>query len=370
MGVGSHITKYFLFLLKQIHEMSSSLPKNLQKARKLSIRRKRKRLKRNRKNSTFSGYVLGLNPNKKYSPIDRKDIEKHRKRVLDAPTIFSLRENTEEVLKFISDIKKDIKRGRRKIFINISHVEKISNGAISMLLSLIVEYDKRASFSGNIPKEKNARKVFIKSGILEFLKSDLKEAERKSPNIILKGGQAKTDNISAAETVQDAMKVVFGKKLRNKELYSMLLEMMANCIHHASPRYQKVPWWLAFTHHHEEIENNVSFSFIDNGLGILKTLNIKIYDDFWNSLASPIEKLDKAFSGQIMSSTKEENRGRGLPSILKMWQENRISNLVVITNNVFLNFEEDKKIELKNHFKGTFYYWELKSKNNVNLKLD
>ena len=37
-----------------------------------------------------------------------------------------------------------------------------------------------------------------------------------------------------------------------------------------------------------------------------------------------------------------------------------IENLVVITNNVFLDFtNKEKSKELKTKFNGTFYYWEL-----------
>ena len=42
----------------------------------------------------------------------------------------------------------------------------------------------------------------------------------------------------------------------------------------------------------------------------------------------------------------------------KVSSEKYIKNLIVVTNNVLLNFDEPEKSKiLKNTFKGTFYYW-------------
>ena len=44
--------------------------------------------------------------------------------------------------------------------------------------------------------------------------------------------------------------------------------------------------------------------------------------------------------------------------IYKVSSEKYIKNLIVVTNNVFLDFDNPEKSKmLRNTFKGTFYYW-------------
>jgi len=68
--------------------------------------------------------------------------------------------------------------------------------------------------------------------------------------------------------------------------------------------------------------------------------------------------LVNAFEKQYESRTQDPNRNKGLPKIYKVSSEKYIKNLIVVTNNVLLNFDEPEKSKiLKNTFKGTFYYW-------------
>jgi hypothetical protein len=103
----------------------------------------------------------------------------------------------------------------------------------------------------------------------------------------------------------------------------------------------------------------------DIGHGILETLRRKagqiIFDVL--KLKDNIKILDGAFNKKYASVTTDINRNKGLPKIRKIVTNNYVNNLIVITNNVFLNFsnEENSKI-LNKRFKGEFYYWELNKK--------
>lgn len=74
----------------------------------------------------------------------------------------------------------------------------------------------------------------------------------------------------------------------------------------------------------------------------------------------PVGTLVGAFDKKYQSSTFDENRNKGLPRIKEANKYDYIDSLRVVTNNVFLDFENDENnLLLKNKFRGTFYYWEL-----------
>ena len=101
----------------------------------------------------------------------------------------------------------------------------------------------------------------------------------------------------------------------------------------------------------------------DVGLGILKSINRKfsvvLKDVFTNK--SDVEILHGAFKKKYGSTTEEENRNKGLPTTRVKNENGEIKNLIVITNNVLLDFSDMKKsCNLKNsNFAGTFYQWEV-----------
>lgn len=67
------------------------------------------------------------------------------------------------------------------------------------------------------------------------------------------------------------------------------------------------------------------------------------------------------------TSTKKYYRGKGLPCLFNACNENKISKVVVITNNAKVEYENQRKTDLNISFKGTFIYWEL-NHNNINIK--
>jgi hypothetical protein len=60
-------------------------------------------------------------------------------------------------------------------------------------------------------------------------------------------------------------------------------------------------------------------------------------------------------------------RGKGLPGIFEACKTNKISNLIIISNDALADFSNDKFISLKNKLSGTYVSWEL-NENNINIK--
>ena len=304
--------------------------------------------------------------NRKNEGLSKKRIS-YLKKVDDSvlfvpPRVFSLRDNTEPVLKFISELK-SYKNIKKDIFINLSRVEKITNGSIAMLLSIIQELSSKGIIlRGRKPKAKIPKKIIEKSGFFNYVIGAIDEENIQSLDTIITKGMDVVDQESTAEIVLQSMVTVSGENLRNQPIQGMLIELMANSVNHAYPETKKKKWVLSVNHDTEN--KKASFAFVDNGFGIIETLNLNIKQSFKKVFSGNIDLLTTAFEGRIGSRTGLNYRGKGLPSIYRKYKQNYFKEFVVITNNVFLDFEKGNSVILKNSFYGTFFYWELNQECN------
>ena len=157
----------------------------------------------------------------------------------------------------------------------------------------------------------------------------------------------------------------------------VFIELMQNTNNHASNhRKGEKLWWSSIIHNKKE--EKVCFSFIDYGVGILDSLKNKETGKFARimtaikNILKPQNNADilkLLLEGKIHELIKEQayNRGKGLPGIYKAWKSNDISNLIVITNNVYANVANNEYREMTNDLSGTFIYWEI-NKNNKSIK--
>ncbi|MDE7431255.1 MAG: hypothetical protein K2N34_04995 [Lachnospiraceae bacterium] len=139
------------------------------------------------------------------------------------------------------------------------------------------------------------------------------------------------------------------------ELNTMITEILGNAIEHGL-RGLNINWWM----YHNIEKNSMRLIFVDMGMGIIssyRSAGIGLFD-------SDQTLILKAFNGKAGSSTKEHNRGRGLPQIGYMVKNNLISDFVLITNRVSLRFS-NRGYELKSHpdFVGTYYSWTVNKDN-------
>jgi len=318
--------------------------------RALKARRRRKAwLKQKRKR------VLG------YSRRDQVYNEARRTAVkVRAPKDFSLKRHPESVFKFIADIKaiKDDPRAA-SAFIELEHCTYLSSGTVALMISAIKELKaNNITVSGSYPSSPESKSTLEKSGFFKFVIGRVSDENKVSLNTIIQQGVATVDPKLVAPYVVRAMDFIWGKKFRNPRIQSLLIELMANTVNHAFKKTKNSKWYLSVNFDNKN--KKVAFTFIDNGQGILNTLHLK-YGVLIKSmlLNSNEDILISAFDGKFGSRTKERKRGRGLPNVKRCFTENFIKNLVVISNDVYLDFETGKSRKLKNVFEGTCYYWEL-----------
>jgi hypothetical protein len=333
------------------------MKKRTVKYKNYQLSRQRYELKRRLK---FKGWRKSQNKDKLGKPQSlvkwQKDVDDSIK--ITAPIKFSLTENINETLNFVTSIKRLGSKGR-KLHIRLAHIETIRQGAIAMLLSVVGELsEKGIRVSGDYPQNKEARKILEQSGFFNYVHGRIDEENKNTVNTILTKGKDVVDAKQSSSIVLDAMKTVWGVAYRNQALQGLLIELMANTVNHAFPDKQHRRWWLSVNH--DQSNNKVSFVFVDNGVGIINTLYLKFSKKIKNLFfESDATLLASAFEGKVGSRTQLGNRGRGLPSIYKKQHQGHIRKLKVVTNNVFLDFENNTFKSLKNDFSGTYYYWEI-----------
>jgi hypothetical protein len=296
---------------------------------------------------------------------------------IKAPVYFSLAHNTEETLKFIEKIETCFKN-RQRVFVDLSKVEKLANGAIVVLLSILVNFKTHGiDFNGNFPDNNEARHALNNSGFFKYIYKNINQSESYSfENEICTHANKKVDSLLSEEIIQKASKHIWGEERRCTGLQRVFLELMQNTNNHASLEKQgDKHWWATISP--SQTEKKVSFAFIDYGIGIFESLSNKPAE---NKFYDAINKLKNVFdfttnaellklllNGDVHKTvTGKYYRGKGLPGIFNACQTNKISNLIIISNDAIADYSQGIYRKLNGKFSGTFVYWEL-NENNINL---
>jgi hypothetical protein len=278
---------------------------------------------------------------------------------------------------FFSRLTDNYRRGKRS-FVYLRDVERIGYDAIVVLLSIMIRYKaKKIKFAGDFPNDVRANAILKNSGFFEALyEEEFVEQDRyvvHGTSAIRTHADKEVDPELTASLITSAGKTVWGSECRSQGIQRVLLELMLNTNNHASLHGQgEKHWWLTVNHVPEQ--NKVLFSFVDFGVGIFRSLDHKpIGNKFarwrdklagWWDGTSNVEVMKQILSGDFHRRVAgQEFRGKGLPGIAQAFQRGWLSNLVIITNDVYVDLGRDKTMTLKHPFEGTLVSWELEMTN-------
>lgn len=249
-----------------------------------------------------------------------------------APQVFSFIENTEETNLFFWDIIEEMnKRIYKQLFyIDSLAVKKVTTDALVYILALLynikLNHILKYSFKGNLPKDKNAEKVYIESGFMNYVKSKRAVMPQTDDKIqIITGNE--TDSKTAAR-ICDFVNRRFNKTTTfTKELYSTLIELMSNTVSHAyNTNGLMLPYWYLYAIDKGE---SIQFTFIDIGEGIPNTVKKKFLEKF--SVVKDSDLIYSAFLGESRTETRLPNRGHGLPDLYDKVMKGSLQNFYVLS---------------------------------------
>ena len=299
---------------------------------------------------------------------------------ITAPRHFSFVEKPEETIKFINKLEK-LYLNRSSVFVNLKDITYLDYSAVTILVSVMFSFKTRnIKFIGNFPKNGDLAKLLINSDFLKNLNKPighkLEYALGKENQIFTRANKEVNSELGYV-VMAEASTTIWGEKRTCKGLQRTLLELMQNTNNHADINKKgEKHWWLSVNH--DKPNKKVSFIFIDYGVGIFESLKHKPNDNKWYGWLEKIknrlihgdnsEIFKLLLEGQMhLTVTGQHFRGKGLPGIKEVLSRNQISNLRVISNNVFSDVKNNKYIKLNEEFSGTFVSWELNEK-NINIK--
>jgi hypothetical protein len=239
---------------------------------------------------------------------------------------------------------------------------------------------RNIQFNGNFPKNGDLAKLLINSDFFKYLNKPISkniEYALGKENQIFTRANKEVNSELGYIVMAEASSTIWGQKRTCKGLQRTLLELMQNTNNHADINKKgEKHWWLSVNH--DKPNKKVSFIFIDYGVGIFESLKHKPNDNKWFGWFEKIknrlvygdnpEIFKLLLEGQMhLTVTGQHFRGKGLPGIREVLSRNQISNLRIISNNVFSDVANEKYIRLNEEFSGTFVTWEL-NENNINIE--
>lgn len=300
---------------------------------------------------------------------------------LVAPKHFSLVENETKTIEFLSKLKKQYEL-KHKVFIVLDYVQSLSIDAILVLLSNMVNFkNANIDFNGDRPIDSVARYKLETSGFFDHLyvkdKFRNEYSFKKMNSHIYTHGQKTVASSSADELIKYASEIVWGEPRRCPGAQKTMVELMHNTYDHADENKGGKHWWISVEHDQDNKE--VTFSFIDFGVGIFRSIENKKEGDplfglkehfaqFFPFAKTQVEKLRLMLEGKVrLTQTNEYFRGKGLSKIYNHNLENKISSLVIISNYAYANVENQDFHSLDKEFVGTFISWKI-NKDTYSLK--
>lgn len=347
--------------------------KNVQRRiRLLSQKKERRKITIRTKQKKEATRICNENHESKKHKIHLYDQPRYKgyKRI-NAPLNFSLTDNPEVVIGFIKNLK-SIYKNRRKVFVNLEKVQNVTCDTLCILLSNMVLFqNNRIPFDGNFPSHKKSFDIISQSGFIEKLYS--REQRVYSINnvnsLIYTHGESKSNSDIIEAMMDSCSKFLWGETYNLPGLYNIFIELMTNTFEHADEIEGNERWWATMSKDSEQ--EKVTFSFLDYGRGIYNTLTNKqqskyapIITRILNSLKINGNEnallLKQVLEGAlVMSETREDNRGHGLNSIYEDYSNGLLDNLIIITNNIYINTNKGIYKTMSQSFDGTFISWEI-----------
>ncbi|MBR4069026.1 MAG: hypothetical protein IKK08_10435 [Clostridia bacterium] len=332
----------------------------LNKSRRELLRRKKRNKHKARNSLTNKSTVL-----------QKDSVSCGNTYIATAPNNFSIRNNSDETVKYFSLVHSLIAKANPKdqIFFDFSHVENLTADAIMYIIALMNNDKKLNAFdircSGNIPASDAAKRLMEECGFYQYVRSR-RFINRSTTNDRIKihrGQQPENDFAKElCEFVWDKSQGVIDR-LSTKRLFAVIIEMMYNACQHAYDIHSNPSMFGNWYSYAEDLDGIVRFVFFDTGLGIpstiKKTLLEKAKDIIWDNDSGYIAS---ALRGEHRTQTGNNYRGKGLPEILESVTDGSMRSLQIFSGKGVCYVEADGNIieqNLEYTFKGTMYVWEI-----------
>ena len=263
----------------------------------------------------------------------------------------------------LHSIQKIDSSGKKRIHIDLSVVKKISKEALIILLA---QTEKAIDRTGKdvyirVPINKKARNIVTgKWEDKHIHHTNYNKIEKSGiKDIVFKDGIDPTVILPALIDLRKIdIQELYGP------LYDFLVELIGNATEHGI-RGMSLSWWFLYY----KDKNSYRFVFVDMGKGIVGSYASAEATREITRYKSHQEILLEALDGKLGSSTGKENRGRGLPFIMRCVKKGFISDFVLMTNGVYSRYENGAmRTRSIPEFEGTYLSWKINQSNYIQWK--
>jgi hypothetical protein len=281
---------------------------------------------------------------------------------LFAPENFSLIHNTDEMLNFLQDIADALEQGFQPA-LNMRDVQSLGPDAIAVLNSTIETLVEKhqIEISGSEPTNPALADTLRRSGFYEHVRPPRGVKKLADRGIVAHIQESVVDTPMIEQLIHFATTILYGQPRDHTPTYSAIGELMQNTFDHAAGAlHGRERWWASVFY--DQQNDVVHFTFLDNGVGILKSRSVRLLDNVRAamSLTADTELLKQIFEGKLASVTRIRWRGKGLPGIYERVARSQLTEMTVITNRVKGDLDRGNFTTLANEFEGTLYHWEMR----------
>jgi len=287
------------------------------------------------------------------------------------PEIFSFISHPELAIKALNQAEKGYTE-RKTVAYDFRETKKVCATAISVLIAFFKDRKLNRGMASDLlwPSDTQCRDALVSYGVRRRVNNTLETGECFSPIPVQKVTDSIVANEVAKQTVQTCSTFLYGKEVRIRELYSVLIEMMANTNNHAGSSSSPRNWFMFINKHENDTHKAVSFVFADLGVGIynslpvmqnLSTNPIPIFDDQKTNrrFKEIFEITQRLMRGEIKSSTGKRERGKGIPLLSKIAKEGHFSDFKLWANDAYVDFAKNEQYLMHEHFSGSLFYFQI-----------
>lgn len=277
-------------------------------------------------------------------------------------------DNVENVINFINKIYK--RKSWLVVDIDCSYLKEVESKDFILFKALLEKINVKNCDKRKFQKNKQRISlVNVKPNKISYVKKIVRRprssnentwhltSKNLAPSFIKKYSNSIRVDTKIIESIVNELKYI-GIKEYYSEFHNILVEMVLNSVEHGI-KEKHINWWIS-----EQLDKKyktITYTCIDMGCGIIQSYkNAKTLSYKDRLLKNKKDFLIDALNGKHGSSTRTEGRGTGLPTIHNAVIEQWISDFVLITNNVYLAYDNNKK-EYKSkiipNFVGTYYSW-------------
>lgn len=250
-----------------------------------------------------------------------------------------------------------VKRPTKEIILDFSQVKDIDEGAF---LALMAQAQKAEDLKSE--KDIKIEVATIKSNKVWTFLSKNRNYKHKHLDLSKNNLKAESDNQVSPDDIDDFVLELYnlGFVTYYEPFYDFLIELIGNAVEHGILQ-KNINWWL--WRERDMKDKCYRYVFVDMGIGILRSYEkAKIVP--WYFFRDKCSFLIEALNGQWGSTTRDPGRGRGLPQIKEYVEKEYVSDFVLITNCVSLQYKNGKFITKKvPDFVGTYCSWSISKKN-------